>query len=726
MSDPEVGPEDPTTATAALTRPEELAPKPRREALTAFEVAVLVHELSALVGGYLDKAYQPSRQEVLLRFRAPAVGRRDLYIAKGGIACITENTPEMPTHPPGFAMALRKHACGGKVLSVEQHGYDRVITITVQRKEGEFRIVAELFGDGNVMLVRPDGRILIPLVTEAWAHRTIRGGAPYVPPPPRPDPRTFDEETFREACRRGNRDLVRALAMEAGLGGPVAEEVILRAGLDKKTLIEETPDEDLAKAYATWRDLIEEALTGTPDAEVLVESGRPVDWSAHHSLALTQEAAASADKEVVPAPSLSAALDRLFLAGRHTAVHQERIGKVDERTTKLARQRDEQEKAVKRFQAESVEKAAEGELLFAHYQLVEKIRQSILAARDAHDWKDIQTRIEEGKKSGNPEARRIVRVEPATGRLRLRLPDADGVEREVTVDITKSITENATAAYERAKKTRQKVAGAERALADTTARMEDAARDHAAATAAVDTAMERTSLLVPQGRHNWFEGYRWFYTSTGHLVVGGRDAASNDRLVKKHLESGDRYVHSEIHGAPSVIIEHRGDEEIPEQAMEEAAGLAVSWSRAFGRFAAADAYCVTPEQVSKTPQSGEFLAKGAFIVRGERKWVRKVPAVASLGLVWLDKEGRPTAPPDDPADPGALRAKIMAGPPDAVHAHTDKWVDLEPGDASRGAMTKRFARVFSAHPDMIERALPPGALRMTGSKGIDLTEEEKT
>ena len=39
-----------------------------------------------------------------------------------------------------------------------------------------------------------------------------------------------------------------------------------------------------------------------------------------------------------------------------------------------------------------------------------------------------------------------------------------------------------------------------------------------------------------------------------HLMVGGRDAKGNDSIVKKHLKADDRYVHADLHGAPSCAM----------------------------------------------------------------------------------------------------------------------------------------------------------------------------
>ena len=37
-------------------------------------------------------------------------------------------------------------------------------------------------------------------------------------------------------------------------------------------------------------------------------------------------------------------------------------------------------------------------------------------------------------------------------------------------------------------------------------------------------------------------------------MIGGRDAKGNDSIVKKHLSLGDRYLHADLHGAPSCSL----------------------------------------------------------------------------------------------------------------------------------------------------------------------------
>src|SRR5439155_1158770 len=77
----------------------------------------------------------------------------------------------------------------------------------------------------------------------------------------------------------------------------------------------------------------------------------------------------------------------------------------------------------------------------------------------------------------------------------------------------------------------------------------------------------------------WFEAYRWALSSDGHLTLGGRDARTNDQLVKKHLKEGDRYAHADIHGAPSTVI--KDGARAPESTLREACEFALAYSKAW-------------------------------------------------------------------------------------------------------------------------------------------------
>ena len=230
----------------------------------------------------------------------------------------------------------------------------------------------------------------------------------------------------------------------------------------------------------------------------------------------------------------------------------------------------------------------------------------------------------------------------------------DGVR--VNIDTTKGIPENAEVYYNKGKKAKKKIRGVNIAIEKTQQEIKKAENKRE---------IEMEKVIVPQKRVKkelkWYEKLRWFLTSDGLLVIGGRDATTNEMVVKKHMEPRDIYFHSDIHGAASVVLK-AGEGEIPETSINQAAAFSACFSSAWSKgLGSADVYWVNPDQVSKTPQSGEFVTKGAFIIRGSRNYIRGLPLTLSIGIV--DYEGE----------------RIMAGPPEAVSNYTENFSTVKPG-----------------------------------------------
>jgi len=196
-------------------------------------------------------------------------------------------------------------------------------------------------------------------------------------------------------------------------------------------------------------------------------------------------------------------------------------------------------------------------------------------------------------------------------------------------------------------------------------------------------------------------------------VIGGRNADQNEELVKKYLDKGDRFFHAQAHGGPVTILkatdpsEAARDVSLPESSEREAAQFAVSYSSVWkdGRFSG-DVYAVDHDQVSKTPESGEFLEKGGFAIRGDREYFRDVEIGTCVGI---------TCEPS---------TRVIGGPPPAIREHAETTIEVEPGRYAQGDVAKRIYRQFRerfedtsfvrkvASPDLIQHFLPPGGSRI--------------
>lgn len=87
-------------------------------------------------------------------------------------------------------------------------------------------------------------------------------------------------------------------------------------------------------------------------------------------------------------------------------------------------------------------------------------------------------------------------------------------------------------------------------------------------------------------KKNWFERFRWFYTSEGFLVVAGKSISNGKRLLrmrardlaKRKGENPDVYIASESPNVPDAIIEVQSDTGPSEISILEACSFVLSYT----------------------------------------------------------------------------------------------------------------------------------------------------
>lgn len=273
-----------------------------------------------------------------------------------------------------------------------------------------------------------------------------------------------------------------------------------------------------------------------------------------------------------------------------------------------------------------------------------------------------------------------------------------------TIDLKKSVFENAKFHYEESKKARQKAEGARKALEDTLKKIRELHEENEASKSKAETKKK----IVREKK--WYERFRWFYSSDRFLVVGGKDSTSNEILIKKHLEKNDLVFHADVHGAPFFVVKNPENAGIPERTKEETAQISGVYSSAWkSGIGSTDVYYVHPEQISKTPPSGEYIAKGAFMIYGKKEWFRGVKLEITIGLK-INEE-----------------VMVIAGPESAIVPNSDYHVKIGIGDEKSGELSKKIREFMMKKPKKedsekikkldiqeIQRFIPGGKGRITG------------
>lgn len=247
----------------------------------------------------------------------------------------------------------------------------------------------------------------------------------------------------------------------------------------------------------------------------------------------------------------------------------------------------------------------------------------------------------------------------------------------IVLDLKKSAQENAASYYQEAKKLREKLVGTKEAIGRTKKELE-----------VLEVEPRKLEVRIKRKRE-WYEKFHWFFSNDGFLVIGGRDAKQNESIFSKYFEENDLFMHADIHGAPLVVI--KNGLTAPEGTLDEAAQFAANYSSAWKEgLTAIDVYAARKEQVGKHSQ-GEVVAKGGFVIKGERKWFRNVGLGAFIGISQSGLECIPEKC-------GSGRFSVFAR--------------IGPGGLEKGELASKLGKLLSNEKkgeiDELVSLLPPG------------------
>ena len=682
----------------------------QKRELSSIDLGALVTELNRYGGAKVDKAYRYDEDLIRLKLRDFDRGRVELMIEVGDVkrahVADVEHVADAPGRPPNFAKMLRNRLSGADFVGVEQYEFDRILTFEFERDDENTTIVAELFGQGNVAALDETGAVVGALETVRLKSRTVAPGTQYEYPASRLNPLDVSFGGFERHMRESDSDVVRTLATQLNLGGLYAEEVCTRAGVEKETPITEVTDDQLRVLHDALTDIADRLRSGDVDPRVYEEvlDGSSDDTTADGDEPETRVVDVTpfplAEHEGLPSvgfDSFNAAVDEYFYRLNQQAETDDDVAPADasasrpnfeEEIGKQERIIEQQEGAIEGFEEQAVAERKRAELLYANYDLVDEVLSTVQDARaNEVPWDEIADTLDAGAERGIPAAEAVVDIDSGEGTVTIALGDEDENTTEIELDADAGVEVNADQLYREAKRIEGKKEGALAAIESTREELEavqerkveweaNAAADDGGEEDEADDKddeeyetdwLSRSSIPI-RSPDDWYERFRWFHTSTGYLVIGGRNADQNEELVKKYMNKHDRFFHTQAHGGPVTLLKAAGPSEsadpvdFSEETLREAAQFAVSYSSDWkdGR-GAGDAYMVDPDQVSKTPESGEYIEKGSFVIRGDRTYFEDVPCRVAVGV-----QCEPVT-------------QAIGGPPSAIVDRTAASITLEPG-----------------------------------------------
>jgi predicted ribosome quality control (RQC) complex YloA/Tae2 family protein len=550
--------------------------------MSGTDVMAMTVELSSLLPLWIGKIYQYDNATFGIRLNGEDKARHLLYIVKGVRAHLVNTFPDSPKNPSGFSMYLRKFIEGGKVLAIEQKAIERVLIFSIGKGIKEYRLILELFDDGNLILTDENYVIQNALVQRRFRERDVVKGVVYSMDGQDPTLLSYEEFSDQITSNEGV-DIVRVLATRMQLGGLVSEEICAISGVSKSTPVEFVTEAQIHQVYEAMISYL---------FRLKSESDPVIDCMG-----------------AFPLPSiLREPIEHFstFFEALETWFPKPVAGAIVEAKVRLSREeriRKQQEKALIEFEKKIVEAMEISEIIYLHYGAVQETIDVLAQASLKMSWHDIARIL---KDADTAVARRIVSVNPVNASVVLDL----GEKHRMTIFVHESLEANVSRYYQVAKKFRAKKEGVLRAMDRVI----------------VHPAKSQVSGLGKM-KIKWYHRFRWMETSDGVLVIGGRNADQNEELVKKYMEGGDTFLHADVFGASVVVVKGKTER------MDEAAQFAVSYSRMWGSGAVAgDVISAAPSQVSKVAESGEFVAHGSFVVRGGRNYFRNVQMEVAIGV----------------------------------------------------------------------------------------------
>ena len=534
-------------------------------AFDGFVTHGIVEELkNILQGGKIDKIYQPEKDELTISVRTPDGTFRVLLSAATANPRLhlSESPRQNPINAPLFCMILRKHLSGGKIVDINQQGFDRVVRFDIEcyTEMGDLTkksLIIEIMGrHSNIILIQNDNKIIDSIKHIDFTTSGVRQVLPglfYELPPAQdkcnPQEVSVNALSTKIGSLATDTLLDKFLVSEfIGMSPLLAREVVYRYSGDTKV---SSGDVDPTEFASHTADFIMSVISGKETPCVIKdESEKPLAFSC---VELNQFTGAG---KIIPCEFLSYAVEEFFSArDMHDRLAQKSAGTIKTITNNI----DRCEKKIA-----------------IHRDILEK-------SKDREKYKifgDLLTanlyRIEQGMSSVTVQNYYSENYEDITITLKPELSPSRNAQRYYKLYTkAKTAEEHST----------QQLKSAEEEL-----RYLETVLDAVTRAASYSDISEIREELAEQGYVSSGNPKKKktqqkskpleFISSEGYTILVGRNNKQNDELTIKTAYSTDMWLHTKVIPGSHVIIRTNGTGEVPDNTLVEAATIAAYYSKA--------------------------------------------------------------------------------------------------------------------------------------------------
>ncbi|MFH1399304.1 MAG: NFACT family protein [Candidatus Woesearchaeota archaeon] len=345
--------------------------------LSSLDIHYLLKELEVLVGARVDKIYHPAKKELVVQLYQRSKGTVILRFLVPEAFYLTEYKQKQQETPSGFCNLLRKHLQSSRLKALRQFESERIVELVFEKGE-IFRLIFELFSKGNIVLCREDYTIIAPVEVQKWKARIVQAQQKYDYPKKEVNLLQLEENSLNQLFEKSNKSVVKTLAIDLGLGGLWAEELCLRAKVDKNLM--KLGDAELKRLYTNIKEMVgQEIAAGIVYEGQLVKAIIPFLFK---SLGKAQHYA-----------SFNEAISEVFTKGLIIQESAELTSQQTKRVEKLQLIVQKQEEHVVELKAEIELATSQGNAFFENYQLIIGILEEITKISKSHSWEEIAKRL---------------------------------------------------------------------------------------------------------------------------------------------------------------------------------------------------------------------------------------------------------------------------------------------------------------------------------------------
>jgi predicted ribosome quality control (RQC) complex YloA/Tae2 family protein len=651
--------------------------------LSSIELRYIVNyvnsKLIAIGGYYLSQVHGITKDSLALKFHHSIerdilviISTKGIWITKRVFKQVEENE---------LVKNAKKELERSRIISLEQLNSERIVIIKFEHPDSTIRyLICEFFGQGNIIICDESMKILSILNSLEVRHRTLRIGLKYSPPPSKGldiFKITFDEfESFYKNETK-NLEISKWLGRSLSLPKKFVEEILFRSTINNNKKIKELTRDDLLKIFTNINKVVDEVIFEEKHSPILFLDPNNVPLDASHLQFKTIE-----NSNIKPMDSFMDALDEVLCTDLITIGKRLHTLEFDKKLSVLEHDLSEQDKAKQKVLSKS--------------NTIRNLASDLMNFSSSNSF-ELDNLL--NKHSSN--------LIMEKGKKYL-------VIGEELIRFDENVRKVSSLLYGRAKEMERGSETIDKARVKILDEITELKRKTNIAEKKID--------IKEQKSKEWFERYRWFITSDGLLVIGGRDASSNSAIIRKHMTEQDVVFHAEIHGSPFYLIknirenkEEEGDINQNSQSLLEGAIATVSFSRGWkDGLSSADAYWVYPNQVKKGAPTGQFLPKGSFVIEGKRNFVKGLELKLAIGITNENDNYKIICGPVESIKSKSIIYSILVpGTIDPMNAAKKIKTELINNSQNNAQLTEYLKRTSL---DDIIRVLPSGKIKISSSE----------